>query len=288
MRTSHRRRLALAAAALPLTLAALTGCGSDEGESASDETSSSASSPAESESATPEADASASSSAETPAEGEEVDPAEFAEQYQAAFEKETTAHMRMETAGSASFSAEGDIDYSTNPPAMTMTMTGPMAEEAIDIRLVDGTFYMAMPGSKGKFYRFDLDDPNNPLGPDFAKQLDPANAFAQFEDAIKTVTFVGEESVDGEDMRRYTLVVDGTKITGAAGAQVPKGALPAELSYDAWFDGEGFFRKMTSDLGQAGTLTMTVDDWGKDVTVEAPPASQVTTMPGMPSMSPAG
>ena len=281
MRTSHPRRLALAAAALPLTLAALTGCGSDEGGSSSDDTSSSASPSESTGSATPEADA----SAETPAEGEQVDPAEFAAQYQAAFEKESTAHMTMETAGSASFSAEGDIDYSTNPPAMTMTMTGLMAEEAIDIRLVDGTFYMAMPGSKGKFYSFDLEDPNNPLGPDFAKQLDPANAFAQFEDAIKTVTLVGEESVDGEDMRRYTLVVDGTKISGAAGAQVPQGALPAELTYDAWFDGEGFFRKMTSDLGEAGTLTMTVDDWGKDVSVEAPPASQVTTMPGM---TPAG
>ena len=272
MRTSNLRRLALGAAALPIALAGLTACGSDsEPDSASDSNSS--------------ADSSAEGAgAES---GEEIDPADFVADYKDAFSKETTAHMTMETGGQASFSAEGDIDYSSTPPSMAMTMSGPMTGQGLDLRLVDGSFYMSIPGGGGdKFYSFDLDDPSNPLGKDFTKQLDPATAFDQFEDAITSVTFVGEEDVDGDEMKHYSLVVDGAKVAGSVATDAPEGVLPDELKYDVWLDGEGLFRKMESDLGEAGTLTMNVDDWGKDVSIEAPPADQVTTMPEMPTMDP--
>ncbi|WP_426246667.1 hypothetical protein [Nocardioides sp. LHG3406-4] len=280
MRTSHFRRLALAGATLPFALAALTACGSDDPEPASD---------AASDSASPSATAESSESPATdaPPAGEEVDPADFVADYKAAFSKESTAHMTMTTEGQASFGAEGDIDYSTTPPSMTMTMSDPASGQKLDLRLVEGTFYMSMPGSD-KFYSFDLDDPSNPLGGDFTKQLDPATAFDKFEGAISSVTFVGEEDVEGEQMRHYSLVADGEKVSGGLASDAPEGVLPKELKYDVWLDGDGFFRKMTSDLGEAGQLTMNVDDWGKDVKIEAPSKDQVTTMPGMPTMSPAG
>ncbi|WP_295657571.1 LppX_LprAFG lipoprotein [uncultured Nocardioides sp.] len=282
MRTSHRRRLAVAGAVLPIALVSLAACGSDEGgDSASDASSASASadtgeSPAE------------SSESPSAAAGEEVDPAEFVAEYKAAFEKSSTAHMTLQTDGDASFTAEGDIDYSTTPPTMAMTLSGAMAGEGLDMRLVDGIFYMSVPNGDGKFYSFDLEDPNNPLGSDFTKQLDPATAFDSFEDAITSVTLVGEEDVEGEQMRHYSVVVDSEKVTGPLAGGGAGGALPKELAYDVWLDGDGLFRKMESDLGPTGTLTMNIDDWGKEVSVEAPAKDQVTTMSGMPSMSPAG
>ena len=276
MRTSPRRRLAVASAVLPIALFSLAACGSDEGgDSASDTSSPSASADAGESPSEPESSAAV-------AEGEEIDPADFVAEYKAAFEKSTTAHMTMQTAGDAGFTAEGDIDYSTTPPSMEMTMSGAMAGEGLDMRLVDGTFYMTVPNGDGKYYSFDLSDPNNPLGSDFTKQLNPATAFDSFEDAITSVTLVGEEDVEGEQMRHYALVVDGTKIAGQAGAGAPAGTLPDEIAYDVWLDSEGLFRKMESDMGPAGQLTMNIDDWGKDVSIEAPPKDQVTTMPGAP------
>lgn len=278
MRTPHRRRLALAGAVLPFALASLVACGSDD--TATDAGSESSASAEPSESASEEPDA--------PAAGEAVDPADFVAEYKAAFDQASTAHMTMESGGAAGFSAEGDIDYSTTPPSMVMTMSGAMAGQDLDMRLVDGAFYMSIPGGGGTFYSFDLDDPNNPLGSDFTRQLDPATAFDSFQDAITSVTLVGEEDVDGEQMRHFALVVDGTKVAGGMASDAPSDLLPKALAYDVWLDGEGLFRKMESDLGQAGQLTMNIDDWGKDVSIEAPPADKVTTMPGMPEMSPAG
>jgi hypothetical protein len=287
MRTSHRRRLAVAGAVLPIALASLAACGSDDSgsESGSDGASDTSSSGA---AEAGESSAEESSSSDAPAAGEPVDPADFVAEYKAAFTKADTAHMTMETAGETGFSAEGDVDYSTTPPSMQMTMASPMTGGDLDLRLVDGTLYMSMPDGGDTFYSFDLDDPNNPLGSGFTEQLDPAKAFDSFQDAITSVTFVGEEDVEGERLRHYALVADGTKVAGNMAGEAPQGALPKELAYDVWLDGEGLFRKMASDLGQAGTLTMNIDDWGKDVSIEAPAKDQVTTMPGMPEMSPAG
>ena len=43
---------------------------------------------------------------------------------------------------------------------------------------------------------------------------------------------------------------------------------------------------MVIDLGKTGTMEMTLSDFGQDVSVEAPPAGQVTEMPGMGSRCP--
>ena len=204
MRTPALRRLALGAAALSIALAGLTACGSDETAT----------------------DTSSAGSAES---GEKVDPAEFVADFKAAFSNSTTAHLTMETEGQMSLSAEGDVDYSTSPPSMAMTMDNPMSADGMDVRLVDGTFYMSVPGGGEKFMSYDLGDPSNPLGGDFTEQLDPATAFDGFEDAIESVTYVGDEKVDGDQTRRYTVVIDGEKAAGAAAGESPEGDTGEEV-----------------------------------------------------------
>ena len=86
-------------------LLGLAACGGDDSDTASDEPSVS-----ESES-TDEEDA-----ADAPAEGEVVDNAEFVDEMMAGLEASTTANMTMDMDfGGGTLSAEGKVDYTTDP-----------------------------------------------------------------------------------------------------------------------------------------------------------------------------
>jgi hypothetical protein len=57
--------------------------------------------------------------------------------------------------------------------------------------------------------------------------------------------------------------------------------MPENVTYDLWFDADGLLRRMQADLGSDdGTMTVVLSDWGKDVTIQAPPASEVRGAPG--------
>ena len=69
----------------------------------------------------------------------------------------------------------------------------------------------------------------------------------------------------------------GTELPGAAAEEMPD-----TVQYDIWFDDEDRFAQLEMDfpvMDQQGSMEMTVDDWGTDVSIEAPPADQVTEMP---------
>ena len=269
-------RRALAAAALPLALTSLSACGSNDDAKAQDPSSGSSSS-------------SSSSSADTPSAGDTVAPADFVDRFESGFTKTTTAHetLKMSMGTTGTLTGEGDVDYSSDSPAMQMTMKTDMtgASGSIEMRLVDGVMYMTIPGmAGGKFVKFDLNDPSSPFG-SLATQLDPQEAFKSFEAGIKSVTYVGAE--DGLD--HYQVTVDTKKMLakmGQTGSAASAAGMPASLTYDAWLDSEDRVNKMEIDLGKTGTMDMTLSDFGQDVSVEAPPSSQVTQMPGMGSPTP--
>lgn len=265
MRRTPTLRRATAALVLPLALTAVSACGADDPDTA--ETS--------------------ESTEEAPGDeaGEEITPAEFVDAFEAGFEDATTAHMEMAVDGQYAMTAEGDVDYSTTPPSMAMTMQNEMlGENDTELILVDGVMYMAMGDmGGGKYLKMDLNDPNNTLGEDITSQMDPRKAFESMEKAISKVTFVGEEDVEGEEMKHYSLVIDPAKMSEAGTGPVP--GMPEEIAYDVWLDDESLFRKAVMDLGEEmGTMTMTVSEWGEDVEIEAPPADEVTDMPSMPTM----
>ena len=269
-------RRALAAAALPLALTSLSACGSNDDAKTQDPSSGSSSS-------------SSSSSADTPSAGDTVAPADFVDRFESGFTKTTTAHetLKMSMGTTGTLTGEGDVDYSSDSPAMQMTMKTDMtgASGSIEMRLVDGVMYMTIPGmAGGKFVKFDLNDPSSPFG-SLATQLDPQEAFKSFEAGIKSVTYVGAE--DGLD--HYQVTVDTKKMLakmGQTGSAASAAGMPATLTYDAWLDSEDRVNKMEIDLGKTGTMDMTLSDFGQDVSVEAPPSSQVTQMPGMGSPTP--
>jgi hypothetical protein len=267
-------RRAVAAAVLPLALASLSACGSDDSDKAGDTSSSSSSS------------SSGGSTADTPSAGETVDPADFVDRFQNGFENTTTAHetMTMSMGSRGSMTGEGDIDYRDGSPAMDMTMSIDQAGGDVQVILVDNVFYMKAPGMGGdKYLKMDLDDPNSPLG-SLGSQLDPQEALKSFGEGVKTVTYVGEDG--GED--QYTVTVDTAKMLDSLGEDAAGAAgagMPDEISYVVWLDGEDRVTKMTIDLGKTGTMEMELSDFGKDVSIEAPPADQVAEMPSMDGSS---
>jgi hypothetical protein len=286
-RGSTRRRSLRRVAALtvtPLLLAVLTACGGDDSSDAGDEPTTAATTEATESEATETAEAEESEDAgQAAADGEEVDKDEFLADVQAAVEDATTAHMTMATgAGGMSIEAEGEVDYTTTPASMAMTMTNPTSPtESIDMRIVDGQLYLNMGQmSQDKFYKIDLGDPNSPLGDmtELAETMDPVRSFEQFATGLEKVVYVGEEEVEGDQLDHYVLTLDSTKIEmlQQSGTQ----GLPKKLEYDLWLDDENRMRQVKLDLGSAASVDMRIFDWDEPVDIEAPPASDVAPMPG--------
>ncbi|MFP5253564.1 MAG: LppX_LprAFG lipoprotein [Actinomycetes bacterium] len=270
------RRLA-ATAAVSVLLAGLAGCGGDETTAVSDDTTTAAApEPAETE-----------TEEEEPAEEpEEVsggyDRDELLAAMKAAVAENESAHLVMDISGDGqSMTGEGDVSYAGDTTSMQMVMQAPqLGAGTIEVRLVDDVMYMAMPPMTpdGKFLEFDLNDPNNPLGDlGGVTQGDPLETFAAFDKGLKTAEYVGREQVDGEEMDHYVLTVDGKAAAKAQGA--PAGSVPDEITYDLWLDDRDLMRRVQYTMAGGG-VTISMSDWGKPVTVKAPPRSAIMEMPG--------
>jgi len=295
--TNRRLRRSVAAGAAALTLLAAAGCGGDEDATASDTSDSSSSASAgtsPSEDASTDAESADTESDDTEATaGEEISPDEFGDLVKKALDDATTANVSIDTSaggGTGSvFSAEGQIDYESESPAAELTATIAQTGD-IEMVLADNEIYLkgAMFGGSDKWVKLSLDDPNSPLS-SFGDQLDPAASLQKLVDGVQSATYVGEEDVDGDQADHYTATVDSKTLLGDLPAEAQSSAgLPDTISYDVWFDDDGLLRKFSTDLGGAGTSEATFSDWGTDVDIEAPPASEVTEMPGFGGGATAG
>lgn len=271
MRRPLLRRSLAAAAATTLALG-LTACEGDEAGTGSEEPSVS-----ESESTGEESD--------QPAAGEVVDHGDFVDEMMAGLEASTTANMSMSMDfGGGSLVAEGLVDYTTDPVSMMMTMTqDAMGQESIEMRLVDGIMYLNMgPMSNNKFTSFDLSDPASlpPGMEDLGEQMDPLAAFGEFEPALKTVTFVGTEDVEGEDLQHYDVVMETAELESLKDLPVEAG-LPDEVAYDLWFDDEMRIRQMEMVMDMATPVSVSAElfKWGEPVEIVAPSADEIAEQP---------
>lgn len=270
MRTSLTLRRSLAALALPLLIGGLAACGSDD-DSAE---------PAASSSSASESGQSPDAESDTPA-GEDVEPAAFVEDLQAGLKASTTAKMTMQlNMGGQAINADGAVDYTTTPPNMAMTMQSPaMADQSIEMRLVDKVLYMNMGQmTNNKFVSYDLSDADNlpPGMGQLTNTLNPLAAINSFEDGIKSVVFVGDEDVDGEQLGHYEVTVDTSKIDQFK--DLPTQAqLPDDATYDLWLDDQNRMRKMTMKVESGTPINTEVkfSKWGESVDIAAPPASDV-------------
>jgi hypothetical protein len=288
-RTLPARRLAVAALA-PLALTTLVACGGDDAESTASDTA------AETESDAPAEDGEEGEAEPVEAAaGEEIETSEFMDVFESAFDDATTVHMTMDMKTSVGdMTGEGDADYSATPPAMDLTISGGMMPgEGIKAVMVDGIMYMQIPGmgADETYFELDLSDPNNPLGSGLTSQLDPKAMFEQFEDSVTSVTYEGEQDVDGDTADAYAVTVDAAAVLESQGMgegeALPPGLdVPEQFTYNVYFADEKF-RRMEIAMGETlGEVTLDFTDWGKDVSIEAPPADQVQEFPDLGAMMP--
>jgi len=169
-----------------------------------------------------------------------------------------------------------------------MTMQLPqLGGGTVEMRMVDGVIYLAMPPltPEGKFFKLDTNDRNSPFGNlgGGVTQGDPLATFDAFDAGLQDVKYLGEEDVDGEQLDHYVLTVDAEKAAEAQHEQVKPG-MPDTITYDMWIDDDNLMRRIQFDLGDGptggGAMVMTMSDWGKPVTVEAPPARDIAQLPG--------
>lgn len=272
--TNTRVRAVAASAVVALLLSPLAACGSDEEKpEAAGSTASSSAKADVSASATPAGDA------ETPgASGEEIDAANFAELMSAAIQEQETAHVSMKMGDS--LSVEGDVRYGDDGTAMKVTMG--MGQQDATMIFVDDVLYMQMPGMSqpGKWTKVTKGDAA--LG-QIVEQMDamgPRGSLEVMKNGLQEVRLVGTEEVDGEQLKHYEVTVDAQAALESLGqlGDAAGGDVPQEVSYDLYLDDDNLMRRIVLDVaGQQ--MVMETSDWGKDVEIEAPPASDVVELP---------
>ena len=266
--TRARLTGALGALALAVTL---TACGSD------DSTPAEAQDPATTATPSTATDGSSPSEAtDEPSpidEGAQVDVDAFVDRLQAGIDKTKYAHIDFTMGGGGGeMKGAGDVDYTRKPPNMQMSME--MGPQTIGMLLVDGFMYIQSSQAGGKYIKYDLSDPSNPLGAGLADQLDPAGSIETFTKALSSVTSSGSEDVDGRSLDRYLLTVDTTQL----GGQTDTTGLPAEMQITVWLDDEDRMAKTSMGMG-AVQYDASLSDFDKTVDLEAPPKDQVVTPP---------
>lgn len=165
-------------------------------------------------------------------------------------------------------------------------------QPALEMRIVDGTVYLRsdnLPTESGKPWgRVDVSDPTSPMA-GLYKQLmtytNPADHVEMFR-AVTSLENKGQDSVDGVATTHYLVTVDlgkALKLTGLYEDMGPKAdgivsALPDDVSYDVWVATDtALMVRLSLDLLGAD-VDVHFSDWGQQVSVEAPPASQVSDL----------
>jgi hypothetical protein len=211
--------------------------------------------------------------------GQQLSGPEFAAVLKSALDKATTAHLTMDL-GSKAGTAEGDADFTKTPPEAAIKLSVEQLGGDVEVRMVGGTLYLKSPSFGDKWVSASLDDAKSPLG-SLGTELDMTKTLQTFADAVVSATDEGTDTVDGESLQHYKAAVDTKKLVSSlSSAGTDAGSVPNTMDQNWWFDSDGMLRKFSTDLG-GQALTVTMSNWGEDVSIDAPPSDQVTKMPSM-------
>ena len=199
------------------------------------------------------------------------DPAVFVGKLSAAMAKERTAKLALELG--SSLSATAYVDYAASGTSMSLKMN--TGAETVNVVLAGGVMYLQQ--TKGqKYLKIDKSDPalGSLLGQ--ISSIGPKATFDNLKPGIKKVADRGTETIDGVKLDHYALTVDTSKISSVFGVPASTAKLPKTVIYDVWVDDDFLLHQLKMTVsGQH--LLLKASDWGKPVTIKAPPASQVMT-----------
>jgi hypothetical protein len=225
-----------------------------------------------------------------------------------------TMTMSVPGLGPVSVTADGVTEFATGDSQMSMDMGALLAGlgdasdgGTVEVRVLDGVVYLRYPeplaSMLGGAAWFSIDaraalgaQNEGMLGP--FGQADPTQYLEYLAAVSSSVEEIGRERVRDVETTRYHAVVDFEK----AVEDVPRETLAAlgidpetfdehlaqmravvgaDMPIDVWVDDGGRARRMHMDMtfdGVSATVDMELFDYGVDVTVEAPPAHEVTDM----------
>ncbi|ANS78714.1 Putative lipoprotein [Serinicoccus hydrothermalis] len=281
--SSTRKRLGaiVSAGVLSLGLAACGGGESTDPEGGSGEASSTEDAQESSAPETSEEDAAGAddTSEAAAADGEEIPVEDFLAMMQEPGEETLSSYtltMSMDASGQA-MDAEGAVDLSGEQPLMQITMTMPQVGD-MEMITTGGEVYLAMPGvtPEGMYVRGGEDL----LGQAGAMEdLDVSTQWEAWEQGAQSVVLVGEEDVDGTEMRHYQVTLDPEAAAAAGGEAATTAApgMPDTVVYEVWLDDDNLMRQLTFDL-EGVSMEMTTDNWGEPQEIQAPAEDQVMEM----------
>lgn len=292
--TGTRWTTLLAAGTLSLSLAACGGSDdADGGSTAGSEdgavgtaatTQDTADTSADTQAATGDGEGDEGGSAAAPAEGEEVPVEDFLAMLRSPGEEDMSSYEldMVVTTGGQTMEMAGEVDLGDGQPSVDADLTMP-GLGATRMIVVDGSAYVSMPGvtDEGKF----LEVPQGELEDSGAglDDIDVASTWEDWDEGAGQVVYAGLEDVDGEELRRYEIVVDVQAVLDASGqtgsdAAEASAALGDEITYDVWVDEDDLVRRISYTA--AGAVTeMTIDRWGEPMDIEAPDPEDVQPMP---------
>jgi hypothetical protein len=202
--------------------------------------------------------------------------------------KAESVSMKMNgTAAGETFQGEGVLIYSKDPKAeFSMQAAGTTTK----ILIIGAVIYIEVPEAdraetQGKrWMKMDLSAAGGQAGSAFTKQMDDIDPVRQVKAllAAESVSVVGEETIDGVKTVHYTVTnpLDtylGQLDAGARAAtekELSKSGIK-EVKTDLWVDDKYQPRRVHVVMGTASDVTVNYTDYGKTVTIEAPPAAEV-------------
>lgn len=196
------------------------------------------------------------------------------------------------------FAAMAQMGGSEEMPPEMADMMGSM-----EVRQIGDTVYLKFPfftafmGAETEWVSMPAEeggDVTEGLGGSTAPS-DPSTFLESFSEVEGTAEEVGPEDVRGISTTHYRIVIDQDwreQLPADELAELEEqGALPeADFPLDLWIDGDGLVQRMAmtmtgEELGedefQGMTMTFDFFDFGQPVTIEPPPADQVTDMEEM-------
>lgn len=219
----------------------------------------------------------------------ELSAADFYPSVMAAMqEAETFAFEIVTEAAGQSQTMTGQARFGDEGVQMHASGSGAQAMELI---LVGKAMYMksADLGTGDKWLKIDLSDPDSLFGM-LGKATDPAVMLKAMEEP-KKLELVGSEEVDGVVTNHYRITLDPAQYLDAMDFPAAMtDMLPQELVTEMWVDADDRPRQFEQTMevpamggGKPTTSTTrgTYSDFGTDVEIQAPPASEVTEQPGM-------
>lgn len=213
---------------------------------------------------------------------ERVPVDDFVAMMERGYDDVSSARVWMQVGGPQPMVTKGEMRFGEALAAMDMTIESPQVGGKARLILVDDVVYFGLPQlPRGQFVAADPTDPNDQLGQVAAGLMDDVSiesSFEGFDDALKKVTYLGPDVIDGQRLDHYEIKVDAKKALKDQGQPMPAGT-PRALDYELWFDGQDRATRMTFDMMGTTLITMKLSEWNEPVDISAPPQSKVVELP---------